>query len=70
LFLLKVVALGTTILIGTLAALFGPATLPILICTHLPGLLDCIGHHLLLLEALSDVVAVQTQVALFAVSQE
>ena len=43
--------------------------------TRLPGpdrasLLDGVGHHFLLLEALSDVVAVQAQVALLAEAEQ
>ena len=69
LFLLEVVALGT-FFFNTLAALLLPTTLSILISSHLSGLLDCVGHHLLLFESFPDIVAVQTQVALFAVSEE
>ena len=56
---------------GALTAfLWLPPTLSILIHSHLPGLLDRILHHLLLFESLSDVVAIETQIALFAETQQ
>ena len=53
-----------------LAALLGLPFLSILIYSHLASLLDCILHHFLLFEPLADVVAIQTQIALFTETQQ
>ena len=57
-------------LAATLFRLLGASPLPILIHTHLPRLLDRILHHLLLLETLTNVVAIEAQIALLAEAQQ
>ena len=44
--------------------------LSVLCCTHLPGLINGVRHHLLLFKALANVVAIQTQIALLTETQK
>ena len=52
------------------AALLLQPSASVLVLTHLASALDGVCHHLLLLEAFADVVAVQFEVALLAEAQQ